>query len=164
MEAVRTRKQGNEEIKNLASPSETSPRFLVSSFLSKAEQECLKVLDEAKMPSDKVIFHCFPGGLDFAREVLDRGWVISFAGPITYPGAGESREVVKMVPLDKILVETDCPFLAPQKYRGGRNEPAYVVETARKVAEIKGVGDEELNRRIMENAGRVFGRGTKNKE
>jgi TatD DNase family protein len=104
-----------------------------------------------------VILHCFsmPDRLD---ECLDQpGWVFSFAGNVTYPKAPELREAAKRIPADRLLVETDSPYLAPQPVRGKRNEPRYVVETAKAVAQERGESYEELERRVDENAARVFG-------
>lgn len=103
-----------------------------------------------------VILHCFsmPGRLD---ECLEQGWVISFAGNVTYPKAPELREAAARVPADRLLVETDSPYLAPQPVRGKPNEPRFVVETAKLVAEVRGESYEELERRVEENAARVFG-------
>lgn len=120
-----------------------------------AERDCLKVLDEVGMKPGKVLFHCFSGDRGMAEEVLKRGWFISFSGVLTYPNAGELREVAKICPLDRMVVETDSPFLSPQKYRGQRNEPAYVVEVAKVIAELKGLSLEEIEKATDENA-RLF--------
>ena len=90
------------------------------------------------------IFHCFTSGPTEAQEALDLGFHISFGGLLTFPKAEQTREAAKMIPLDRLLVETDAPYLAPVPHRGKRNEPAYVVETARKLAEIRGIAPEEL--------------------
>jgi TatD DNase family protein len=127
--------------------------------LNQAEHDVLEVLDAVGMTADKVVFHCFSGSLKMAKEVVKRGWVISFSGVVTYPNAGELREVAQMLPEDKIVVETDCPFLPPQAYRGERNEPAYVKETALVVAQARGVSVEEIEKVTDANAGRVFGVG-----
>jgi TatD DNase family protein len=92
-----------------------------------------------------------------AEEVLKRGWTLSFSGVLTYPKADELREVVKMCPLDRMVVETDCPFLAPQKHRGERNEPAFVVETAQLIAGLKSLSYEDLEKRLDANARSLFG-------
>lgn len=120
------------------------------------EQDCLKVLDEMEMGEDKVIFHCFAGDVAFAEEVIKRAWMISFAGPVTYPNAESLREVARMVPLDRVLTETDCPFLTPQKYRGGKNEPAYVVEVARQIANLREISYDDFDILVNENVSRVF--------
>ena len=103
------------------------------------------------------IMHCFGGGLPMAEDVLKLGFMISFAGNVTFKKAENLREVARAVPPERLLVETDCPFLAPVPFRGRRNEPAYVVETARFLAELRGVGHEELGRVTSENFARFFG-------
>jgi len=103
------------------------------------------------------VLHCFSGDAAMARECLEMGFYLSVAGPVTYRKADQLREVVREIPIDRLLVETDCPYLAPQPFRGKRNEPAYVVETARRVAEVKGVEPRDLERRTEENARRLFG-------
>jgi len=85
------------------------------------------------------IMHCFSGGPEEARRSLDLGFFVSFSGVVTYPNAPATREAAKSVPLDRTLVETDCPFLAPQPVRGRRNEPAFVVHTAEALAKVHGV-------------------------
>jgi TatD DNase family protein len=85
------------------------------------------------------VIHCFSGGVDMARRYLELGFYISIAGSVTYPSAGELVGVARGLPLDRLLLETDAPFLAPQAHRGKRNEPAYVALTAEKVADIRQV-------------------------
>jgi TatD DNase family protein len=104
----------------------------------------------------EVIMHCFsmPGRLE---ECLERGWWISFAGNVTYPKAADLAEAAERVPLDRLLVETDAPYLTPQALRKERNQPAYVVHTARFVAERRGIGYEELEQAVDANAARLFG-------
>lgn len=126
------------------------------SKLNPVEKDTLKVLDEAGMKPGKVVFHCFSGDRNMAEEVLKRGWYISFSGVVTYPNAVELREVAKICPMDRILVETDAPFLSPQKNRGARNEPAYVVETAKLIAELKGISLKEFENLTDENAKMLF--------
>ena len=103
------------------------------------------------------IMHCFGGGAALARDVLELGFMISFAGNVTFKKAENLREVARTVPPERLLVETDCPFLAPVPFRGRRNEPAYVIETARFLAELRGVGHEELGLVTSENFARFFG-------
>jgi TatD DNase family protein len=104
----------------------------------------------------KVILHCFsmPGRLD---ECLDHGWFISFAGNVTYPKNGDLAEAAARVPAERLLVETDAPYLTPQAVRKERNQPAYVQHTARFVAERRGVAPDELERDIERTAAGVFG-------
>src|SRR5262249_27872974 len=92
-----------------------------------------------------------------ARACLDMGLYISFAGMVTYPNAQNLRDVAKEVPLDRLLIETDCPYLAPQPVRGKRNEPAYVAHTAALLAEVKGVAVVELEQHTTRNARTLFG-------
>ena len=102
--------------------------------------------------------HSFSGDLATARACLEMGLYISFAGMLTYPTAQNLRDVAKEVPLDRLLVETDCPYLAPQPVRGKRNEPAYVAHTAALLAEVKGVsacGDRRTD--TTRNARELFG-------
>jgi len=103
------------------------------------------------------ILHCFTGEWTHARRAMDLGFLISFAGNITFPKAQPIRDVLARVPLDRILIETDAPFLAPVPNRGKRNEPAWVAEVAAKVAEVKSIVPEEAAFRTSENFHRFFG-------
>ncbi|MDT7807846.1 MAG: TatD DNase family protein [Acidobacteriota bacterium] len=103
------------------------------------------------------VMHCFGGSGRMAEEVIELGFHISFAGNVTFKKAENLREVARTVPSERLLVETDCPFLAPVPLRGRRNEPAYVVETARFVAALRGVEPEELGSTTSENFARLFG-------
>jgi TatD DNase family protein len=107
------------------------------------------------------VIHFFTGSPDDARALLDLGFSFTFGGAITFPPrkgktAGDYDEVVKLIPADRILSETDAPYVAPLAYRGKRNEPAYVVETVKKLAELKGVESDEMKKQIWENARRIF--------
>ena len=103
------------------------------------------------------VLHCFTGTVEHARAALDLGFVISFAGNITYPKARNIRDAASMVPLDRMFVETDCPYLAPVPHRGQRNEPAYVVETARRIGKLRGASAEEIGRQTSLTFGSFFG-------
>ncbi len=103
------------------------------------------------------VMHCFDGSPTEAHAFLDLGFYLSFSGPLTYPKAGPLREVAKKVPLDRILVETDCPYLSPQPWRGKRNEPAYVVATAQQLADIRGLSLDEVAAATWANTLAVFG-------
>ncbi len=118
-----------------------------------ADEDCLALIDKYDV---KVVFHCFGSSLEYARKVWKRGHMTSFTGIITFPNAGELLDVVNEVPLDQFMVETDCPYLAPQSKRGKRNEPAYVVEVLEKVAEVKGCDFEELKKVASENSIKFF--------
>jgi TatD DNase family protein len=102
------------------------------------------------------VLHCFTGGAELARTGLDLGLYVSFSGIVTFKKSEALREVASAVPLDRLLVETDAPFLAPGKYRGKRNEPAYVVETAAVLAQLKGISPQELARATTENFFRLY--------
>lgn len=102
------------------------------------------------------VLHCFTGTLDHARAALDLGFVISFAGNITYPKAQNIRDAASIVPLDRMFIETDCPYLAPVPHRGKRNEPAYVVETARQIGAPRGLSPDEIGRHTSQNFLRFF--------
>jgi len=89
--------------------------------------------------------HCFTGDSEQARQALDLGLHLAFGGVLTFPKAEELREAARMAPDDRILIETDCPYLAPVPHRGKRNEPAFMVETARRLAEVRGVTTERIS-------------------
>jgi TatD DNase family protein len=97
------------------------------------------------------VLHCFTGTWAHARRALDIGFMISFAGNVTFPKAGQIRDAARQVPLDRMFIETDCPFLAPVPHRGKRNEPAFVVETARRIGELRGLGADELGQQTSAN-------------
>ena len=103
------------------------------------------------------ILHCFTGSVEHARRALDMGFMISFAGNITFPKAQPIRDAAQMVPLDRMLIETDSPYLAPIPHRGQRNEPAFVKEVARQIAELRGVSAEEIGSRTAQNFYNFFG-------
>jgi TatD DNase family protein len=103
------------------------------------------------------VLHCFTGTLEHARAALDLGFVVSFAGNITYPKAQNIRDAASMVPLDRMFIETDCPYLAPVPHRGRRNEPAYVVETARQIAQLRELSPENIGRQTSRNFRAFFG-------
>jgi TatD DNase family protein len=102
------------------------------------------------------VVHCFSGDRAMARKCLDLGFYISVPGPVTFPKSDRLREIVKDIPLDRLLLETDCPYLTPEPYRGKRNEPAYVVHTARKIAAVRGISLDELARATSRNAKELF--------
>jgi TatD DNase family protein len=104
-----------------------------------------------------VVLHCFSAGASWAERAAEHGWYCSFAGNLTYPKADSIREAAAIVPDDRLLVETDSPFLAPQPVRGRPNQPAHVVATAERLAEVRGVPYGDLERIVEANAARVFG-------
>jgi len=102
------------------------------------------------------ILHCFSGDLEMAEKVIGMGYLISIAGPVTYPNARKLHQLVQHLPDESIILETDCPFLPPQSRRGERNEPLFILETAHKVAELKGMQLDELVELTSRNARRMF--------
>ena len=102
------------------------------------------------------VMHCFTGSPEQAHEALDLGFYLSFSGVVTYPKAVNVQQSAKEAPLNRILVETDCPYLAPVPYRGKRNEPSYVVYTAQKLAELRDESLETIARETSANFERVF--------
>ena len=103
------------------------------------------------------VFHCYSGSLEQAKELVRRGWYIGFTGVITFKNARKAVEVAQWMPLDRILIETDCPYMAPEPWRGRRNDSRYVPLMAKKIAEIKGLALEEVETATTENAKRLFG-------
>jgi TatD DNase family protein len=122
-----------------------------------AHVEVLNILTEEKVREVGGIMHCFSGDVAIARQCLDLGMFVSLAGPITYPNARALPDVARFVPGDRLVIETDCPFLPPQGHRGQRNEPAYLTITATRVAELRGEPLEELSARLTANARRALG-------
>jgi TatD DNase family protein len=102
------------------------------------------------------VLHTFSGDLEMAQRAIDLGFYISISGPVTYKNARQLPEIVRALPLDRLLVETDCPFLAPEPYRGKRNEPAYTRLVAERIAELRGIPLDDLARATTANARRLF--------
>src|SRR5215470_4630651 len=122
-----------------------------------AWDECLKLIDEQwKSTGVGGILHCFTGTVEHARRGLDLGFMISFAGNITFPKAQNIRDAAQMVPLDRILIETDSPYLAPIPHRGQRNEPAYVKEVATQIGQLRGMSGDEIGQQTAETFLRFF--------
>jgi TatD DNase family protein len=121
-----------------------------------AHQETLETLKSERAEECGGIIHCFSGDYHMARECIDMGFYISVPGSITFKNAGSLREVVKKIPLESLLVETDAPFLTPEPFRGKRNEPSYVRYTAQRVAEIKNISFERVAEATAESAQRVY--------
>ena len=121
-----------------------------------AHAETLTILEEERVREVGGIMHCFSGDVAIARRCLDLGLAISLAGPVTYPNPRALPEVARFVPADRLVVETDCPFLPPQGHRGRRNEPAYLALTAARVAELRGEPLDTLGPRMSDNARRLY--------
>ncbi len=122
-----------------------------------AHAEIVQILTEEKVGDVGGIMHCFSGDVAVARQCLDLGLCVSLAGPVTYPNARALPDVARFVPGDRLVIETDCPFLPPQGHRGQRNEPAYLAITAARVAELRGEPLDDLAARLTANACRVLG-------
>jgi len=121
-----------------------------------AEEDTFRILDDEDAGNVGGVFHCFTGDRTMARRVLDHGFHISLAGIVSFPKALELKEVARMVPIDRLLIETDSPYLAPVPHRGKRNEPAHVARVAEVIAELRGVGVEAIVEATEQNFIRVF--------
>jgi TatD DNase family protein len=131
----------------------------VEIHLREAHDEGAAILGELGVPKAGCIIHCFTEGAELAERFLDLGCHISFAGPVTFAKAEQVREAARVVPLDRLLVETDCPFLAPHPYRGRKNEPAFAVLNAEAVARAKGIEPSAVASAALANARLLLGGG-----
>jgi TatD DNase family protein len=121
-----------------------------------AQEDTITILKEEKASELGGVFHCFSGDAWLAKDALDLGFYLSFSGVVTFQNAVMLREIVKTVPLDRILVETDSPYLTPAPYRGKRNEPAYVRQVAEKIAEVHGIDMEKVEEATTQNTKWLF--------
>jgi len=121
-----------------------------------ASKDTLTIIHEENQGKLKGVLHCFGGDMELGQQALELGLMISFTGNITFKKAQPIRDAAKEIPLDRIMIETDCPFLAPQAYRSKRNEPAYVVEVAKQIAEVKGLTVEAVAKQTTQNARQFF--------
>ncbi len=124
-----------------------------------AHEDTIRILSEEWSPDLGGVMHCFSGDAAMAKKVIEMGFSISIAGPVTFPKAESLREVVRQIPIEHMLIETDSPYLAPQPVRGRRNEPAFVRHTAEEVARIKGLSVDDVARITTFNAMQLFGIG-----
>lgn len=122
-----------------------------------AHQDIVNILKEEKAEEVGGIMHCFSGSWEMAKQCLDMNFYISFGGPLTFKNAKKPKEVAEQVPPDRLLIETDCPYLTPEPYRGKRNESGYVRYVAEAMAQIKGLEFEELAAITTGNAKTLFG-------
>lgn len=122
-----------------------------------AAQETFDILKEAQDGSLRGVLHCYSGSVEMALEYIKLGFYISLAGPVTFKNARVVKEVAEAVPLDKLLIETDCPYLTPVPYRGKRNEPKYVKYVAEEIARIKGIAVEDVVEAATANTKKLFG-------
>lgn len=124
--------------------------------LREAHDEGIAMLEKIGVPENGCVIHCFTGDPSLVSRFVELGCYISFAGPITFKNADAIRAAASVVPLERVLVETDCPFMAPEPNRGKTNEPAWVVYSAARLAGVYGLPADEVARATMENARRVF--------
>jgi TatD DNase family protein len=123
-----------------------------------ADDDTIQILREELSGYERAgVLHCFGGSLRMAEEAIDLGFHVSFAGNLTFKKADDLRGVAQRIPLDRLLVETDCPYLTPVPYRGKRNEPARVVETAKCLADLRGLALEEIAKLTIANFRQLFG-------
>ena len=120
-----------------------------------AHKDTFDILKEYNKTS-KVVLHCFSGSVEFARECLKEGWYIAIGGVVTFKSAYKMQEVAKSVPLDRLLLETDAPYLTPVPFRGKENQPAYVKYVAEEIAKLRGITSEEVAHATSENAKKIF--------
>ena len=109
-----------------------------------------------QFPTVKGVFHCYSGSAEMARQLVDLGWYIGFTGVLTFKNAKKAIEVAQSIPLDRIVIETDCPYMSPEPFRGKRNDPGRVVYVAQKLAEIRGISPEEAAAVTFENGKRLY--------
>ena len=119
-----------------------------------AHADGMAVVDE--FPMVKGVFHCYSGSAEMAKELVKRGWYIGFTGVLTFKNAKKAVEVASQIPLDRLVLETDCPYMAPEPFRGKRNHPGYLYRMAEKLAEIRGMSAEDIHRITMENGKRLY--------
>ncbi|MGM0838783.1 MAG: TatD family hydrolase [Bacillota bacterium] len=122
-----------------------------------ATADVVEILKEENAKEVGGIMHCFTGSLEVAKECMEMNFYISFGGPVTFKNAKKPKEVVKEIPLDMLLIETDCPYLTPHPYRGKRNEPGYVRLVAEEIAYLRGMTVEEIGEKTTANAKKLFG-------
>lgn len=154
---------------NHSAPKEQRERFREQLQLAKelhlpviihtreAQEDTIKILREEQAAEVGGVFHCFSGDAWLAKDALDLGFYLSFSGILTFNNAGMLRDIAKQTPLDRILIETDCPYLTPVPHRGKRNEPAFVAHVAKQLADIHpGLTVEHIEQATADNAKRLF--------
>ncbi len=144
-------------LRHIAASRQTGLPLVIHSRNADADMAAI-LTEETGKGAFPFILHCFSSGAELARTGVELGGYISFSGILTFPKSGELRDIAKTVPLDRLLVETDAPYLAPKRWRGKRNEPSYVVNTAEVLAETHGLEYDEIAKITTENAFRIFSR------
>ena len=119
-----------------------------------AHADAMEILDE--FPEVTGVFHCYSGSAEMAKELVRRGWYIGFTGVLTFKNAKKAVEAAQSIPLDRLVLETDCPYMAPEPFRGKRNYPGYLYRMAERLAEIKGITVEEAAKATLENGKRLY--------
>ena len=119
-----------------------------------AHEDGMKIVEE--FPGVTGVFHCYSGSLEMAKWLVSRGWYIGFTGVLTFKNARKAVEVAANIPLDRLVLETDCPYMAPEPFRGKRNDPGYLYRMAEKLAELRDISVEEVHAITMENAKRLY--------
>ena len=119
-----------------------------------AHDDGMRIVKE--FPTVTGVFHCYSGSAEMARQLVKLGWYIGFTGVLTFKNARKAVETAASIPLDRIVLETDCPFMAPEPYRGKRNDPGYLIKMAEKLAEIRNLSTEEIIATTTENAMRLY--------
>ena len=119
-----------------------------------AHEDGMAIVKE--FPDVTGVFHCYSGSAEMARQLVDLGWYIGFTGVLTFKNARKAIETAASIPLDRIVLETDCPYMAPEPYRGKRNDPGYIYRMAEKLAEIRGLSVEEIQDITTENGKRLY--------
>ena len=121
-----------------------------------AHEDTINIIKKTNAKQVGGIFHCFSGSAQMAMDIIKHNLYIAIGGPVTFKNARKTIEVVQAVPLDKLVVETDCPYLAPEPFRGKRNNSGYLVHTIKKIAEIKGISEAEVAEITLANAKKIF--------
>lgn len=167
-EVVAIGETGLDFYRNLSTPEQQRKAFVEQVKLAQelykpvvihdreAHQEVLDIIKKEKAGKNEGIMHCYSGHLPLAIELIKAGFYISFAGPLTFKNAQKTHEVAAKIVMERILIETDCPYLTPEPWRGKRNEPAYVASTARKLAELRRKSVEEIAYITNLNAKKVY--------
>ena len=119
-----------------------------------AHEDGMAVVRE--FPDVTGVFHCYSGSAEMAKVLVDKGWYIGFTGVLTFKNARKAIEVVQAIPLERIVLETDCPYMAPEPFRGKRNDPGYLFRMAEKLAEVKGMSVEQIHEITTENGKRLY--------
>lgn len=122
--------------------------------MREAQEDSRRILEQ--FPQARGVFHCFSGSWDLAKWLIDRGWYIGFTGVLTFKNARKAVEVAAKLPLDRIVLETDCPYMSPEPYRGRRNDPGKLHRMAQRLAEIRGMDEDTIQAVTMENGKRLY--------